>query len=126
MPKLTITTRGSFDSLERYMRTVRLTDIKAIFNKYGPIGVNALAAATPVDTSLTASSWYYEIIETPKNVALHWCNSHMAEGIPVVILLEYGHGTRAGGFVQGHEFIMPAIQPIFDQISAEIEREVRR
>jgi hypothetical protein len=124
MPKLTITQRGSFDNITRYMQNVKLTDVGAIFNKYGPVGVTALENATPIDSGLTANSWYYEILETRGTISLRWCNRHMVEGVPVVILLEYGHGTRNGGLVQGHDFIMPAIRPIFDQISADIEREV--
>jgi hypothetical protein len=124
MPEIKITQRGSFDNIKRYMDRVKNSDVKYIFNRYGSEGVAALQNATPIDSSLTANSWYYEIIEKPGVVSLRWCNRNVVDGIPVVILLEYGHGTRSGSYVQGYDFIMPAITPIIERINAEINREV--
>lgn len=124
MPEIKITQSGSFDNIERYMDRVKHSDLKYIFHKYGPMGVSALQSATPIDSSLTANSWYYEIVDRPGVVSLQWCNSNVVDGIPVVILLEYGHGTLSGNYVQGRDFIMPAISPIIEKIQAEIDREV--
>lgn len=124
MPEIKITQSGSFDNIERYMDRVKHSDLKYIFHKYGPMGVSALQSATPIDSSLTANSWYYEIVDRPGVVSLQWCNSNVIDGIPVVILLEYGHGTLSGNYVQGRDFIMPAISPIIEKIQAEIDREV--
>lgn len=124
MPEIKITQSGSFDNIERYMDRVKHSDLKYIFHKYGPMGVSALQSATPIDSSLTANSWYYEIVDRPGVVSLQWCNSNVVDGIPVVILLEYGHGTLSGSYVQGRDFIMPAISPIIEKIQAEIDREV--
>lgn len=95
-------------------------------HKYGPIGVQALRNATPVDSGLSAELWHYEVVETKSEISLQWHNTNIVGSIPVVILLEYGHGTRSGGFVPGHDFIMPAITPILEQIQLEIEREVTK
>ena len=124
MPEIKITQSGSFDNIERYMDRVKHADPKYIFHKYGPMGVAALQSATPIDSSLTANSWYYEVVDSPGGASLQWCNSNVVDGVPVVILLEYGHGTLSGGYVQGRDFIMPAISPIIEQIQAEIDREV--
>ena len=84
----------------------------------------ALASATPVDTGLTASSWYYEIKRQNGIVALNFCNSNVNKGVPIAIILQYGHGTSNGGWVEGRDYINPAIQPIFDRIAKDAWREV--
>src|SRR5215216_1045011 len=96
--------------------------------KYGPIGVAALKAATPVDSSLTAESWYYEIVDRPGYYAIHWLNSHVEDpgNIPIAVLLQYGHATRNGGFVEGRDYINPALAPIFEQIAADMWKEVTK
>jgi len=97
-----------------------------VLEKYGSKGVAALRAATPVDSSETADGWSYEIISKPGYFAVVWRNSHLVNGTPVAILLQYGHATRNGGYVQGRDFINPAIQPIFDQMAAEMWRVVKK
>lgn len=124
MPTIKITQKGSFDNIKRYMDRVNHSNLKYIFHQYGPMGVAALQNATPIDSSLTAHSWYYEVVEKPGVITLQWCNSNVVDGVPVVILLEYGHGTRSGSYVAGHDFIMPAINPVIERIQAEINREV--
>ena len=93
-------------------------------DKYGQEGVAALASATPVDSGETANSWYYKIERTKGSVKIVFCNSNIQNGVPIAIILQYGHGTRNGGWVEGRDYINPAIQPIFDKITNEMWREV--
>lgn len=108
--------------LERAKQVVRLGDL----DKYGREGVAALASATPVDSGSTASSWYYETKVTSGSATITFYNSNVNKGVPIAIILQYGHGTRNGGFVQGRDYINPAIQPIFDRIVDDAWREVTR
>lgn len=123
---ITITTKGTWDKTTQYLNRLKSADLSALLNKYGQQGVSALSNATPVDTSETANSWYYEVISRKGYYSIRWHNSHVVEGRPIAILLQYGHGTRTGGFVQGRDYIMPAIRPIFDQIASEAWREVTK
>ena len=96
--------------------------------KYGATGISALSRATPKESSETAISWYYEIIDKPGYFAIHWYNSNVVHpgNIPIAVLIQYGHGTRRGGYVQGRDYINPAMRPIFDQILADMWREVTK
>ena len=118
--------RGNFSDttkfLERAKRAVRLSDL----DKYGREGVAALASATPVDTGLTASSWSYEITNKNGIITISFLNSNVQNGVPIAIILQYGHGTGTGGWVQGRDYINPAIQPIFDKIVDNAWREVAK
>jgi len=113
----TLTSSGSFSKIEEFLRGGKRKSIFSQLDAYGREGVRALASATPVDTSETANSWYYEIGQDSKGVYLEWHNDSMAGQTPVVILLQYGHGTGTGGYVQGKDFINPAIQPLMDKIA---------
>ena len=93
-------------------------------NQYGRRGVDALSAATPIDSGKTASSWNYEIHRSKDLVEIVWTNSNVNDGAPIVILLQYGHATGNGGYVQGYDFINPAIRPIFDEIEKDLWKEV--
>lgn len=124
--QISVTQKGSFHNTERYLRRLSALDVDRILNKYGERGVAALSAATPIDSSLTANSWYYEIVQRPGYHSIRWHNSNVQNGRPIAILLEYGHGTRNGGYVQGHDYIMPAILPVFEQINKEVWEEVIR
>ena len=108
--------------LERLKECVKIGDL----NKFGEQGVAALSAATPVDTGETASSWYYEIENQNGKVTISFCNSNIENGVPIAIILQYGHGTRNGGYVEGRDYINPAIQPLFDQIAENAWREVTK
>lgn len=123
---ITITQRGSFQKTDTFLSRLQKNDIYSTLHKYGAIGVQALSSATPQESGLTASSWYYEVVQRRGYFSIRWHNNHMAGGISVAILLEYGHGTRGGGFVQGHDYIMPAIRPIFDQMANDCWREVTK
>lgn len=118
--------RGNFSDttkfLERAKRAVRLSDL----DKYGREGVAALASATPVDTGLTASSWSYEITNKNGIITISFLNSNVQNGVPIAVILQYGHGTGTGGWVQGRDYINPAIQPIFDKIVDNAWREVTK
>jgi hypothetical protein len=105
--------------------------IKEIFHfglldKYGRDGVAALSSATPVDSGNTANSWYYEIENKKGQVRINFLNSNINQGVPIAIILQYGHGTGTGGWVQGRDYINPAIQPVFDRILQDIWKEVTR
>lgn len=118
--------KGDFSKLTRFLErakeTVRLGDL----DKYGREGVAALASATPVDTGLTANSWYYKIEHKNGSVAISFHNSNIQNGVPIAIILQYGHGTNNGGYVQGRDYINPVIQPLFDKITNDAWREVTK
>jgi len=126
MGMITITEKGSFSNVERWLRRLKEQQRLDILNKYGTLGVNALSNATPVESGLTAGSWSHSIISRPGYYSIRWHNSHIEDGIPIAVILQYGHGTGTGGYVQGRDYIMPAIRPIFDQIVAEAMKEVNR
>jgi hypothetical protein len=121
-----VTQKGSFDNTERYLVRLKKLRVDAILNKYGTIGMNALSNATPAETGLASQSWYYDIVNRPGYYSIRWYNSDVEGGFPVVIGIQYGHGTGTGGYVQGRDFIMPAIRPIFDQIGEEVWKEVTK
>ena len=99
-------------------------DIMSILDQYGTMGTQALSAATPVDTGAAASSWSHTVKRSGKTYSIEWTNSDMAGGTPTVILLQYGHGTGTGGYVQGRDFINPAMRPIFDSIAENVWKVV--
>lgn len=108
--------------LERLKEVARL----GILDKYGKEGVAALASATPIESGETANSWYYEIVRSKGSVSIRFLNSNIQNGVPIAIILQYGHGTGTGGWVQGRDYINPAIQPIFDRIAKDLWREVTK
>jgi len=118
--------KGDFSKLTRFLEkaknVVRIGDL----DKYGREGVAALASATPVDSGLTASSWYYEIENKNGSAKILFNNSNIQNGVPIAIILQYGHGTGSGGWVQGRDYINPAIRPIFDKIAENAWREVTK
>lgn len=121
-------TRGSFSKTDAFLQRLKSRSYLKPLAKYGPMGVSALQAATPVDQAVTAASWHYEIVDRPGYFAIHWLNSHIVEpgNIPVAVLVQYGHATGNGGYVQGRDFINPALRPIFDQIAADMWKEVTK
>lgn len=110
---------GSTDKTEAWLDKLSRADIFSALARFGEVGVAALASATPVDSGLTAGSWFYEIIQNGSSWSIVWGNSNVVDGTPVAVLLQHGHGTGTGGFVQGRDYINPALQPIFDQIATE-------
>lgn len=118
--------KGDFSKLNRYLERAKEAVKIGDLDKYGKAGVAALASATPVDSGETANSWYYEIKRQNGSVSLVFKNSNINNGIPIAIILQYGHGTRNGGWVEGRDYINPAVQPIFDQIVNDAWREVTK
>lgn len=118
--------KGDFSKLTRFLEkakeVVRLGDL----DKYGREGVAALASATPVDSGQTARSWYYEIENKSGSVSIRFNNSNIQNGVPIAIIIQYGHGTGTGGWVQGRDYINPSIQPIFDRIANDVWKEVTK
>ena len=118
--------KGDFSKLTRYLEKVKEVVKLGDLDKYGRAGVAALASATPVDTGLTASSWYYEISNKNGSAMISFHNSNIQNGAPIAIILQYGHGTRNGGWVEGRDYINPAIRPIFDRIADDAWKEVTK
>ena len=116
--------KGDFSKLSKYLERVKETVHLGILDKYGRAGVSALASATPVDSGLTANAWYYTIEITRGSSKIIFHNSNIQNGVPIAIILQYGHGTGTGGWVEGRDYINPAIQPVFDDIANEAWREV--
>ena len=118
--------KGNFSKTMKFLvkakDSVKLSDL----DKYGREGVAALASATPVDTGETANSWYYEIVRGNGTISITFNNSHIQNGVPIAVILQYGHGTGTGGWVEGRDYINPAIQPIFDKIAENAWREVTK
>lgn len=118
--------KGDFSKLTRYLERVKESVRLGILDKYGHDGVAALSSATPVESGLTASSWYYEIEHSKGSATITFYNSNINEGVPIAIILQYGHGTGTGGWVQGRDYINPAIQPVFDRLADEAWKEVTK
>lgn len=116
--------KGDFSKLTRYLERVKEAVHVGDLDKYGREGVAALASATPVDSGNTANSWYYKIENKKESASITFYNSNIQNGVPIAIILQYGHGTRNGGWVQGRDYINPAIQPIFDKIAESAWKEV--
>lgn len=118
--------KGDFSKLTSFLEKTKETVKIGELDRYGREGVAALASATPLDSGLTASSWYYEIKRENGSVSISFHNSNIQNGVPIAIILQYGHGTGTGGWVQGRDYINPAIQPIFDKIANNAWKEVTK
>ena len=123
---ITFKQKGDFSKLTRFLEQAKEAVHLGNLDKYGQAGVDALAAATPVDSGKTASSWYYRITHKNGSTTISFHNSNIQNGVPIAILLQYGHGTRNGGYVQGRDYINPAIQPIFRKIADDAWKEVTK
>lgn len=115
---------GSFNSTEHFLKNAYKNHFLQILERYGREGVDALSKATPVDSGDTASSWTFEIVQNGSGFSIIWSNSNVIDGVPIVILLQYGHATTNGGYVQGFDFVNPAMQPIFEKIANDAWKEV--
>ena len=115
---------GSFKNTEAWLRRISDQSIFDQLSRFGQAGVNALASATPVESGETANSWTYEVVKDSKSWSIIWGNTHINEGRPIAILLQYGHGTGTGGYVEGRDYINPALRPIFDQMVGEAWKAV--
>lgn len=121
---ITFRQKGDFSKFNRYLERLKEAVKLGDLNKYGRQGVQALSSATPIESGETANSWYYKINRTKESVSITFHNSNIQNGVPIAIILQYGHGTGTGGWVEGRDYINPAIQPIFDKIAEDAWKEV--
>lgn len=118
--------KGSFKNTEKFLKTMRGFSAHQILENYAKQGVELLQQSTPKDTGLTAQSWSYEIESSRRRWSITWTNSHLTrDGVPVAILLQFGHGTGTGGYVQGQDFINPALRPVFDKLADDVWKAVK-
>ena len=121
---LEVTVKGDFRKASRYLEKLRHKDFLGRVMAYAERGTDALRQYTPHDTGFTAESWYCEIEETADSLTISWKNSHINKGVPIAIILQFGHGTGTGGYVEGRDYINPALQPVFEDIAEAIRKEV--
>ncbi len=120
-----ISTSGNTNRVEQALKKFMGQDIFSQLNRFGQEGVNALSAATPKDSGETSISWYYEIVHTKGRYSLEFKNRNVIDGVNIAIIIQYGHGTRNGGYVVGRDYINPVILPLFERIKAEVWKAVR-
>lgn len=118
--------KGDFSATTNYLKRAKVNVTRQLLESYGQKGVAALSSATPVDTGLTAASWNYRVEMTKDHASIVFTNSNVQNGVPIAIILQYGHGTRNGGWVEGRDYINPAIQPIFDELANKAWWEVTK
>lgn len=116
--------RGGFKKTEKLLKKSLGVNYRSILEKYAEEGVRALSYATPKESGETATSWYYEIIQNENSLSIVWNNAHVEKGVNIAVILQYGHGTRNGGYVQGRDYVNPALRPIFDKLAEAAWKEV--
>lgn len=116
--------KGDFSKTEKFLKKSLGKNYRGILEKYAKMGVAALASATPVDSGETAASWDYEIIQNEGKLSVIWKNYHIEKGVNIAVILQYGHATRNGGYVEGIDYINPALRPIFDDLANAAWKEV--
>ena len=121
---IVLSSKGDFSKATRYFERLKETAKLGVLDKYGHEGVAALSSSTPVETGLTASSWTYKIQLSESSASIEFHNSNINNGVPIAIILQYGHGTGTGGWVEGRDDISPAIRPVFDKIVEDLWKEV--
>lgn len=124
MSGITVSASGDFKNLERFLKNTSRRNYRRLLEEYGRRGVDALSMATPVDSGMTASSWSYDISETSNGFEINWNNSNVNDGVNIAIILQYGHGTGTGGYVQGRDYINPALQSVFDGFVDDLTKAV--
>lgn len=121
---ITVESKGNFDNTEKLLKRIKSRDYLKVLDKFGQQGVTALSGATPTRSGKTASSWDYEVLVSGGGVTLQWTNSNINNGVSIAIILQYGHGTRNGGYVVGRDYINPAMRPLFDKMADEAWKAV--
>lgn len=121
---ITVESKGNFDNTEKLLKRIKSRDYLKVLDKFGQRGVTALSGATPTRSGKTASSWDYEVLVSGGSVILQWTNSNINNGVSIAIILQYGHGTRNGGYVVGRDYINPAMRPLFDKMADEAWKAV--
>jgi len=119
-----ITQTGDWSKTSSYLQRMAKLDISQQLHAYGQAGVYALSAATPKRSGKTAESWYYKVSRSGNTWFVGWYNSNVHESVPIAILIQYGHGTGSGGYIQGRDFVNPAIRPVFDMITSGVWKVV--
>ena len=122
--KISFTSKGDFSKTIKFLNKVKNVKISNILSKYGKIGVTDLSQATPKDSGVTSRSWNYKIEVNNDNASIVWYNTNVVKGVNIAVILQYGHGTRNGGWVEGRDYINPAMKPIFDKIADQVWKEV--
>ena len=122
---MSLSWQGDYRATKRWMDKMEAGSVADVLRSCGEKGIEALSAATPVRTGKTAASWGFEAKTSSKGVALTWTNSNVVNGVPIAIILQYGHGTGTGGYVHGRDYINPAMRPVFDEIESRISRMLR-
>lgn len=118
--------KGNFNNTEKFFSRAKKMNVESILNKYGDVGVRALSESTPMNSGKTSQSWGYEVKGTKESASIIWTNSNINKGVNIAVILQFGHGTGTGGYVQGRDYINPAIQPVFDEIADSAWREVTK
>lgn len=121
---VSFSTSGSFAKTEKFLQSMQRLDVASIVKSAAQRGVNALAKATPQDSGLASSSWGYVIDQKRGSIMIGWTNSDVENGFPVALMIQYGHGTGTGGYIQGKDYINPAMRPIFDEIADTVWKAV--
>ena len=121
---ITVESKGNFDNTEKLLKRIKSRDYLKVLDKFGQQGVTALSGATPTRSGKTASSWDYEVLVSGGGVTLQWTNSNINNGVSIAIILQYGHGTRNGGYVVGRDYINPEMRPLFDKMADEAWKAV--
>ena len=124
MAVITFHHKGNFQKTDNFLKKAKQGDYFRSLEKFAQEGVNALASATPIDSGKTAASWDYTISRSKGSVSITWTNSNINDGVNIAVIIQYGHGTRNGGYVQGRDYINPAIRPVFDKIAENEWKEV--
>ncbi len=119
-----VSSKGKFEKAKDYLKKMQKPINIQTLERYGDEGVAALMEATPIDTGLTMASWYYRIVEEQGRIKIEFCNSHIEKDVPIAIILQYGHGTGTGGWVEGRDYINPAIAPVFDRLTDQAWKEI--
>lgn len=126
MPKIIVfKQKGNFKKTRKFLKRCSNLQLDDLLDQYGKEGVEALARATPKDTGKTAASWSYTVRKSDGRITITWSNSNIVDGVPIAVILQYGHGTRNGGYVEGVDYINPAMRPIFERIAQRAWGEVR-
>ena len=126
MPKIIVfKQKGNFKKTRKFLKRCSNLQLDDLLDQYGKEGVEALARATPKDTGKTAASWSYAVHKSDGRITITWSNSNIVDGVPIAVILQYGHGTRNGGYVEGVDYSNPAMRPIFERIAQRAWGEVR-
>lgn len=122
---ITCQVSGNYNNIRKFLKKNEHMSLRSVLDKYGRLGVEALAKATPVDTGKTADSWSYEVEKTREGYTISWKNSNVNHGVPIALILQYGHGTGTGGYVQGTDYINPAMRKVFQELADDAWKEVK-